>query len=259
MNNAALNPPTSAGTAPFNEISAQHQRDAGQRDDREATEAAENLLEEQRQTKIQLPPGFRWMHVTVNGKRELRIKPTMESVRDLTELTAEFFGAREFREEEVETDTKLNKILDSLVANLGRSNQFLGGSSLAYNLAPQYAQQLAGAIRWVDIHARNVERYQNNGNEDAAESSLYNLEASRNQALKIASVLDWCEDSGATVNITRGVDQCLNLAAWSLQNNQSSGPHRRAAQNTTREMLWGGRTPQPDEVAEREEEESATI
>lgn len=256
--NAALHPPVDAGTAPHNEVTAMQRDDNGQRDDREATMPREDIAP----PTAQLPPGFRWMPkrdasgrpvLDRRGNTVMTVKPTLENIRDLTDLVTEFFEARDVREDEVGDDAQLKKLLDKLQQNLGKANQYLGGAGPAYSLAGGYAQQLANAVRWVDIHAQQIQRHQANGNQDGADQSLINLESSRTQALKVASLLDWCEDAGATINIQWGVTQALNLAAWSIENAQQ-GQHRRAVQTTTRNYLYNTPTSTPEEEAEATKE-----
>lgn len=236
-NNPALFP-SSVGSAPHNEVTAMHNN--AERDHNEATQPNECPA-----TSTDLPDGFRWSKQK-NGK-PIAV-PTRDNILELHELATEFFAEREMRDQEMPRDAKLGTSLDATYAQLAQSNEYLANGFL-YGLATNMAQELAGALSWVRIHATNISRYNEAGNEEAAENALINLEASRSQALKAAQVLDYVEKYEIKPNLLKGVEGALGLAGWRLANPKVSAD-RKAVQQTTREYLFSKPPKQPDEVIE---------
>lgn len=240
--NAALFSPAT-GTAPHNEVTAMHNN--AERDHNEATQpdTAANA-------STDLPDGFRWDRQK-NGK--LIAVPTRDNIAELHQLASEFFAEREMRDQEMPRDAKLTKALNSVYAQMTEASEFLANGFL-YNLANGMAQELAGSLSWVRIHATNISRYNESGNEEAAENSLINLEASRSQALKAAQVLDYLQSKhNIEPNLLKGVQNALGLAGWRLANPKVSAD-RKAVQQTTRDYLFSKPPRQPDEVLEQQQQ-----
>jgi len=244
--NVVFNPP-SVGTAPFDEIGSHYDRTKEQRDDREATMPAEDL----QNRSPGLPDGFRWSK-TAAGKPT--IVPTQDNINKLFELANDVFADREQRDEELPPDVKMNRALNALQKQLALGNDFLA-SGMAYQLVRAYQAEFASAMNWVRIHAEMIERHSDNGNEAGAENSLINFESSRQQALKIAQLLDWCEEQGADVNLMKGCQDALGLAGWRLMNQQAS-QNRKAVQRTTRDLFWSRGAKQPDQEIEDAEDKT---
>ena len=237
--NPALFSP-SAGSAPYNEVTAMHNNT--QRDHNEATLPDEYATQP---TGTDLPDGFRWGK-QANGK-PIAV-PTRDNIAELHELVSELYNEREMRYQELEADSKLTKALSTAYRQLADVNEYLANGFL-YSTASHFAQELANAVSWVRIHAGNVDYQSRAGNEQAAENSLVNLEASRAQALKAAQVLDFVAQHDIEPNLMKGVTSALGLAGWRLANPKVS-QNRKAVQQTTRDYLWSNPPKQPDEQLE---------
>jgi hypothetical protein len=238
-----------AGSAPFNETEAFHRN--AQRDDAEATDP-ESVQERQRAADVQLPDGF-YMGSTADGRP--MAKPTLAYARDILAEVRDVFDNRDLREDECDASSVVNGLSRTFNA-LAKHNEFAANGFL-YSLERAHSQSFAAAVRWLLIHANNVQRFNDNGNESAAENSLLSFETSKRQAFVEAAILDYCADNGVDVNLQRGVDAALNLAGWQIMN-QQAGSSRRQAQQTTRELLWNGRqeeqTASPEEALEEDGE-----
>lgn len=221
----------SDGTAPFNETEAFHANAQG--DDGEATdpEGARRRAE----IASQLPDGF-FMGSTADGKP--MPKPTLAYTREMLEEVRDVFDNRELREAEFDF-SDISGALERTYAQLAEVNEFAANGFL-YSMERAHAQSMASAVRWLVIHATNLQRHQDNGNENAAENSLLQFEASKKQAFLEAALLDFCQDNGIDVNLQRGTQGALNLAGWQLMN-QHKTSDRKVAQQTTRSLLWNGR------------------
>lgn len=236
----------SDGTAPHNEMD---RREPAQRDDGEATdpEGARRRME----MASNLPDGF---YMSRDSKGKPLAKPTRENTRELLDSCVHIFAEREMREEELpDFSPTVTPPLNKLVAEMHKVNEF-AANGFVYGIVREAAQRFANAVRWFEIHARNVERQSDNGNETGAENALINAEATRKQMFAEAALLDWCMDQGVEPDLSRGVDAALGLAGWQLTNSQQS-QSRKASHNTTRELLWSRPPAEPDEAIEATEEE----
>lgn len=228
--NPAFNTPT-IGSAPFDEM-AQRQDNAETPDTNADPEGSDVRMQAQILAS-KLPEGF---YVDFDRNQRPIARPTLAAIKHLGDMTAEFYAAREAREQQMEPDKSLNRALTSVYNNLHETNEFVA-NGFVYGLARDASKQVCNAMRWVEIHAQATSRRRDNGNEDGAEESLINFENSKAQALKNAQLLDWCADRGVEFNFENAARDALSLAGWQLSNS-GNVTNRQAIRQNTMEMMF---------------------
>jgi len=234
-NHHAFNTP-STGTAGGDEMGRIRDQAPAQRDDAEAT-SPDDVRTRLRAVEANLPDGFKYDY---RPDGSLFIAPTQSYKAEVEESAASILDARTDREASLDA-SDLRAGLDATYEALEDVGGQFAANGFLYGLARSSAQDFAGAVRWLDIHASIIARHRENGNEDGAEDSLLRFEESRDQAFAHAAILDWLDDQGIEVSLARSVDQALSLAAWQLLNSDRPKANQ-AAKQTTAELLFGAAT-----------------
>jgi hypothetical protein len=237
------------GTAPFNEITAQHTPDHGQRDPNEATDP-DSLSYRARAIEEGddgTPNGFRWGE---DGNGQPILKPMQASIDALAELAKlNFYEYKDDRDSGMPRDKdlfySLKKILHSLKAaqavealrdlndaffehpnagdftasmdraqaRINKVNEFVG-NSFARAIMRQAEADFCTAVYWLHIHKTNMLRHQENGNERAVEECLIKAESSRAQMLICGQILDWARELNFEIDLERGAKSALGRKGW---------------------------------------------
>ena len=221
-----------------NEIEAQFNRDAAQRDDREATTPEEDLA---RSNHKGLPDGWRWA-----GEK---VVPTTEALRDKLEAVKDFLSNREGREVEYEmideccSIKKLHTGVKGYYAQLKLINDYAAQglvNSLLYNTI--------SSAHFVDVYDKQIE---NLYDKDKLDEIEIKQKDSMKQALAAACALDalLAKDPDCAPQVDKAVYNFLVRQGEWVKNNFGQHKTRKAVKRNTLGSL-AQRTRQPDEVIE---------
>jgi len=265
-----LNETPSTGSAPYDEIAAQHSDDNGQREDGHEREYAQEANEHLPAGAGDTPDGFYWAK---DGQGKPLLKPLKGTIEALVALAQPFYDDADERAAQLKRDSALFRGLNATLTKLDAAHQAQPVIDLAHRLADnpepddigkqlslavkrlenvnqymgtnfiravcrQAEQDFASAIYWADIHVENIHRHRTAGNEDAAERSLELFESSRTQALLAAQIMDWAADNNQVPDVRRGCTGALGLRGWSMTN-ATKGAERAQTRENTRQALFG--------------------
>jgi len=241
--------PFDRGTAPFNEMTAQHTEDHGQRDPNEMTDPDTVSAREAatREADDGTPNGFRWSE-DGNGKPVL--KPLNAAVEGLAELARlNFHDYEDDRDSGMPRDKTLfhglKKLLHTLKtaqgvealrdlneafyenpdaanftaamdlaqARINKVNEFIG-NSFAKAIMRQAEADFCTAVYWLNVHKNNMVRHQESGNDRMVDECLIKAESSRSQMLICGQILDWAKEQGFDINLSRGAKSALGRKGW---------------------------------------------
>ena len=221
-----------------NEVEAQYNRNAAQRDDREATTPEEDL---QRSSHMGLPDGWRW----AGGK----VVPTTEALRDRLESINDFLANRDGREAEYEMVDKgcsintLHTAVKRYYAQLKLINDYAAQglvNSLLYNTI--------SSAHFVDVYDKQIENLYDKDKLDPIEIKQRD---SMKQALAASCALDALldKDPDCAPQVDKAVYNFLVRQGEWVRDNFGQHKTRKAVKRNTLGSL-AQRTRQPDEVLE---------
>lgn len=137
---------------------------------------------------------------------EQRYAPLMEMARYIASLGDAAPDRMELRKRLTRALRRLDAVNVDMATNIAKA------------LVKQAGHELAGALFWMQIAARDVLNHRNALREDAAERSLLMYESSRTQALIAAQIVDWGKDNDVSLDAGEAAQCYLDWQGWELAN-----------------------------------------